>query len=89
MRSIKTSLAALRLDIGRYPTEAEGLSLLVQAPGDGVPGWAGPYMQELPNDPWGVPYQYIPPGEDGEARVATLGEDNKEGGTGSNADIVM
>ncbi len=89
MNAIKTSLGTLNLDIGRYPTEAEGLSLLVQSPGEGAANWNGPYMSKVPSDPWGVPFHYLPPAEGGEPKIMTLGKDNKEGGTGENADITL
>ena len=53
----------LRLDIGRYPTTQEGLTLLTSPPADGTPGWNGPYLTKAaPLDPWGTPYHYASPG---------------------------
>lgn len=53
----------LRLDIGRYPTSQEGLTLLMTAPAGGASGWSGPYLSKpVPPDPWGKPYLYIYPG---------------------------
>jgi general secretion pathway protein G len=53
----------LRLDIGRYPTAQEGLTLLMSPPADGTSGWNGPYLsRSVPLDPWGAPYHYIYPG---------------------------
>lgn len=53
----------LRLDIGRYPTTQEGLSLLMTPPADGTVGWNGPYLKKaVPVDPWGTPYYYASPG---------------------------
>lgn len=53
----------LRLDIGRYPTPQEGLTLLMSPPLDGTPGWNGPYLSKpVPPDPWGMQYRYIQPG---------------------------
>ncbi len=90
IRSLKTAMSAMHLDIGRYPTEAEGLSLLIQAPGEGVPNWNGPYLDgELPKDPWGEDYRYIAPVGDEQPKIGTFGEDKKEGGSGANADVVM
>jgi len=34
IRTLEAALATLRLEIGRFPTEAEGLSLLVKPPED-------------------------------------------------------
>ena len=53
----------LRLDIGRYPTAQEGLTLLTSPPADGTPGWNGPYLAKaVPLDPWGTTYRYVFPG---------------------------
>ncbi|MHA6288823.1 type II secretion system major pseudopilin GspG [Maricaulis sp. CAU 1757] len=89
IRMIESALDTMRLDIGRYPSESEGLALLT-APVEGVQGtWSGPYMDGgLPSDPWGNPYRYLPapvPGDRGQ--VVSFGADNAEGGEGLNADI--
>jgi general secretion pathway protein G len=89
VKTLKTGLDEMSLDIGRYPTQAEGLNLLAAAPGDGVPNWRGPYITPVPNDPWEHPYVYTPPElNDGhEPKIMSLGEDGKPGGTGNDADI--
>ena len=90
MKTLKTAISTMHLDIGRYPSESEGLSLLVQSPGEGVPGWNGPYLDgDLPKDPWGADYMYVAPQGDDQPRIMTLGEDKKEGGSGAKADIVL
>lgn len=90
IRMIETSLDTMRLDIGRYPTEEEGLVLLVQ-PNESVSGlWSGPYLDgdEVPPDPWGNPYRYAPAASDADrGEVYSLGADNQEGGDGLDADI--
>lgn len=96
-RSIKTSLDTLRLDIGRYPTAEEGLTLLVSPPQDPAARatWFGPYLEgELPNDPWGNPYTYVPPQTDESGfvispKIKSLGADNRDGGSGADQDIVV
>ncbi|HEP8185734.1 TPA: type II secretion system protein GspG, partial [Pseudomonas aeruginosa] len=45
------------------------------------------YLERLPNDPWGKPYQYLNPGVNGEIDVFSLGADGQPGGEGINADI--
>ena len=45
--SILTSLASFRLDCGRYPTQVEGLSALLNDPG--IRGWQGPYWTSSSN----------------------------------------
>ncbi len=88
IRMIETSLDTMRLDIGRYPTQDEGLALL-QTPTDSVSGlWAGPYLDGgLPDDPWGRPYHYrVGVGSD-RGQVFSYGADGQEGGSGNDADI--
>lgn len=88
IRMIETSLDTMRLDIGRYPTQDEGLALL-QTPTESVSGmWAGPYLDGgLPEDPWGRPYQYrVGTGTD-RGQVFSYGADGEEGGSGNDADI--
>lgn len=84
------ALQTMRLDISRWPTESEGLSLLTTKPaGDAANGWAGPYLDgEVPIDPWGHPYQYA--AEASGTQPYTLyswGADGKPGGEGQDADI--
>jgi general secretion pathway protein G len=90
-RMLKGALDTMRLDIGRYPTAGESLTMLVQAPRDDriSPRWKGPYLDEaLPVDPWGNPYQYALPGANGQpVAVYSLGADGKRGGDGADADI--
>ena len=55
---LKTALDTMRVDINRYPTQDEGLALLMQADPRTVTGWAGPYLGgALPADPWRRPSQ--------------------------------
>ena len=79
-----------RLDIGRYPTAEQGIRALVEKPtSEPVPqNWkAGGYLDSIPKDPWGNPYQYANPGTHGEIDVYSYGSDGKPGGTGNDADI--
>jgi general secretion pathway protein G len=63
-KALETALQTMELDIGRYPTSAEGLQLLVDADRKSVAGWNGPYLSgRLPLDPWGHPYVYDPPAD--------------------------
>lgn len=97
IRSLEAAVETMRLDIGRLPTQAEGLNLLMQADPAQVPGWAGPYLDKaLPSDPWARPYIYIAPGAEADgtpgapearARVISYGADGQEGGQGLNTDI--
>jgi len=86
--AIMQALKLYRLDHGRYPSAAQGLRALVAAPAGGTAGGGQrAYMDRLPNDPWGHPYQYLNPGAHGEIDVFSLGADSRPGGTGMDADI--
>lgn len=85
---IMQALKLYRLDNGRYPSQAQGLEALVKRP-DVAPlpnNWRS-YMDRLPNDPWGAPYQYLNPGVHGEIDVFSFGADSQAGGEGNDADI--
>jgi general secretion pathway protein G len=88
IRMIETALDTMRLDIGRYPTEEEGLALL-QTSNENVSGmWGGPYLDGgLPQDPWGRPYLYRAGDGSDRGQVFSYGADGEEGGSGNNADI--
>ncbi len=77
------------LEVGRYPTTEEGLESLSRAPA-GVDNWNGPYLKKktIPMDPWGRPYRYSSPGENGDYDLYSLGRDNADGGEGEDEDIV-
>ncbi len=61
--SIKTPLTQYRINMGTYPSTAEGLQALITDPGNKT-GWKGPYLEgnKVPLDPWKRPYQYRYPG---------------------------
>lgn len=90
IESLVTAVELFRIDVGRYPTAAEGLEALVK-PAANIKGWTGPYLAkpELPADPWGRPYLYETGSQSGSAgfRIKSYGGDGKEGGTGEDADI--
>ncbi|WP_144634391.1 type II secretion system major pseudopilin GspG [Bordetella genomosp. 13] len=79
------ALKLYRLDNGRYPTTQQGLRALAERP-EGAKAWR-PYLERLPNDPWGAPYQYLNPGVKGEIDVFSFGADGKPGGEQGDADI--
>lgn len=88
--TIMQALKLYRLDNHRYPTTDQGLQALVQRPtsGPAAPGWKeGGYLDRMPVDPWGSPYQYLNPGVRGEIDVFSLGADGQPGGTGNDADV--
>jgi general secretion pathway protein G len=74
---IKTAIDRYEIDNGKYP---RGLNDLVQAPSD-AKHWAGPYLDQLPIDPWGNKYVYYYPGKHNPTSydLLTVGPDEKEG----------
>lgn len=90
MRTLAASLETMRIDLGRYPTNDEGLGLLVHPPaGDDSARWQGPYLDsEVPADPWGGQYAYQAPQADFQRpNIKSFGSDGAEGGSGLAADI--
>ena len=91
VRMLKGALETMRLDIGRFPSDQEGLQLLVERPGDErlATRWSGPYLDEaVPADPWGNPYQYSPKAAgDNPLTLYSTGADGKPGGTDYDADV--
>jgi general secretion pathway protein G len=87
--SLDKALQAYRIDTGRFPTTAQGLKALTQAPGD-EPRWRGPYLRgEVPLDPWGRAYTYRIPGTDGrDYDLGSLGRDGVAGGSADDADLI-
>jgi general secretion pathway protein G len=53
-----TALDAFEVDNGYYPKD---LDALMNQPTD-AKNWRGPYVKDIPNDPWGSPYVYEQPG---------------------------
>jgi len=82
------ALKLYKLDNQRYPSAEQGLQALVTRPSVGAipPRWKN-YVDKLPNDPWGHPYQYANPGLKGEIDVYSLGADGVIGGEGKDAEI--
>jgi general secretion pathway protein G len=88
--SIMQALKLYRLDNLRYPRTEQGLQALTEKPSTAPvpPNWKlGGYLERLPKDPWGNPYQYLNPGLHGEIDVYSLGADGTPGGEGTDADI--
>ncbi len=82
-QTVQAPLASFRLDVGRYPTTAEGLGALVTAPSGSAGRWQGPYGISASDliDPWGNPYQYRFPGQQNQGRpdIWSVGPDGQLG----------
>src|SRR3977135_1591687 len=87
IESFSSALDLYFLDLGRYPTSAEGLASLTRP--TNTPGWNGPYLRGglVPNDPWRHGYIYRSPGERSPYEIISLGSDGQEGGSGTATDI--
>ena len=89
IKMLRGALQAFRLDLGRYPTTAEGLAVLVRPSPEAADFWSGPYLDdEVPDDPWRTPYRYRYPADNLQGfALYSLGADSKDGGEGVDADI--
>ena len=86
--NIMQALKLYRLDNQRYPSAEQGIQALLIKPTTGaIPNNWRPYLEKLPNDPWGRPYEYLNPGIKGEIDVMSFGADGQSGGEGKDADI--
>ena len=87
LMALEGALGLYRLDNLALPSQSQSLMALVERP-DGLDTWRGPYVDRLPNDPWGNAYLYRTPGRDGRLYdLISLGQDGVAGGTDLNADI--
>lgn len=88
VNNLMQALKLYKLDNQRYPSAEQGLNALVSKPTVGAipPNWK-PYLDKLPNDPWGHGYQYANPGLKGEIDVYSFGGDGVIGGEANNADV--
>jgi len=88
MENFESALDAYFIDTGSYPTEEQGLEALRTDPA-GVKHWLGPYLKkEIPKDPWGNPYIYHEPAQNGPYEIISYGKDGAQGGDGDNKDII-
>ena len=86
--NLMQALKLYKLDNQRFPSTEQGLNALILKPTtEPVPGNWKPYLDKLPSDPWGRPYQYLNPGIKGEVDVLSFGADGQAGGEGNNADL--
>lgn len=67
LQGVAASLDMFQLDMGRYPTQEEGLAVLLTRP-ENTPRWNGPYVKRVENlsDPWGKMFVYKIPGDHGD-----------------------
>ena len=78
---LATSIDLFHLDVGRYPTDEEGLKVLYSKP-ESLSSWNGPYLDKpAPKDPWGRDFIYKCPGEHGRPySLSSLGANGQPDG---------
>jgi len=88
LEDLSAGLDLFKLDVGRYPSDDEGLRVLVEEV-DNIIGWNGPYLRKkkLPLDPWNLDYVYVVPGQGNEYELYSFGADGEPEGTGEDADL--
>jgi len=87
IEALDRSVDTFRLDVGRFPTNEEGLGALNAKPAN-ADKWNGPYLKkDIPLDPWGHAYIYKIPGSKGDFEILSYGKDGQPGGVGEDADI--
>ena len=90
LRQLHTAVNQFQMDTGRWPTEDEGLHILVQPPTDARNFPVGGYLEttEVPKDAWGRDFIFELMPESGKPFVIkSLGADGQVGGEGYNADL--
>jgi len=60
--TISGQIDQFEIDNSRFPTNEEALAALLDPPPN-CPGWKGPYLKSMPQDPWGNTYIYRVPGQ--------------------------
>lgn len=90
IKQISNALQLFYIDMGRYPSDAEGLAVLIKRPA-GEAAWMGPYLEndEALSDPWGRDYLYAEPTSGDQFGIQSLGRDGAPGGAGEDADIKL
>jgi general secretion pathway protein G len=86
---LETKVIEFQTDCGRLPTSQEGLSALIEPPGDVADKWKGPYVKKKDIvDPWGQEMIYECPGrQNADFDIYTFGADKRQGGENENEDI--
>lgn len=89
IEAIDKAIDQFRIDVGHFPTEAQGLHSLFAQPAN-EPLWRGPYIKKsIPLDPWNNAYLYKAPGSDGrDYEIMSHGRDGKAGGADEDADVL-
>lgn len=90
LKMLHHAVAQFKMDTGRYPTQEEGLNILIEKPADVTNYQEGGYLDSttVPKDAWGRDFIYIAYPESGKPYVIVSdGADGQEGGEGYDADL--
>jgi general secretion pathway protein G len=90
LKTLHYAVAQFKMDTGQFPTEDEGLEVLVEAPADVQNYEPGGYLDstEIPLDAWDNEFIYQRYPESGKPYVIiSYGADGEEGGEEYDADI--
>ena len=87
--TVASAVELFRTDVGRYPSQSEGLNALLQDPG-AAEGWTGPYLKDgkIVRDPWNRLITYKLESDGDRFTVSSLGSDGKQGGGSGARDLV-
>jgi general secretion pathway protein G len=88
LETVAAAVESFRSDVGRYPTNSEGLNALMSQPSS-ADKWTGPYVKssDALTDPWGRPIDYKESDDALTFVVTSLGADGQPDGTGLNKDL--
>ncbi|MBN2139303.1 MAG: type II secretion system major pseudopilin GspG [Sedimentisphaerales bacterium] len=90
LKILQSAVNQFKMDTGRYPSEEEGLTVLIEEPAD-AEGWEpGGYLDttEVPLDGWRNEFYYeLEPASGKPFVIISYGADGEEGGEGYDADL--
>jgi len=90
LKVLHEAVDLFHMDVGRYPTQQEGLSALITKPANAKEWCEGGYLERavLPKDGWNRDFHYVAnPSENVPFTIISFGEDGRKGGRGDNADL--
>jgi len=90
LKILHSAVNQFKMDTGRFPAEEEGLTVLVEQPGDVITYEPGGYLEttEIPFDAWGQEFVYELYPDTGKSFVIiSYGADSQEGGEDYDADL--
>ncbi|MBZ0258789.1 type II secretion system major pseudopilin GspG [bacterium] len=85
IKNLEIALDAFEVDNSYYPKGSDGLKELVEQPNN-ANDWRGPYIDDVPLDPWGNEYVYTCPGKHN-SNGFDLHSTGPDGRTGGDDDV--